>query len=125
MLAGCRFSNAYHGSTWTVKDQPNYSINNPGDQSIDHHGKHGGDLQHKAAKRRRTDQPRKGEKKHGSDAVDHGYDRAAWVGADQHESDAQGDEKFENAEHQPDQLTGFKSKDALLAFGFALGGSNF
>jgi hypothetical protein len=42
VLAGGGFSDGYHLSTRTVKEQPDGSFHGPCDQSIDQHGKHGG-----------------------------------------------------------------------------------
>jgi len=120
VLAGCSFSNTYYGSTRTIEDQPNQPFKSYGNEGIYPQGKHGGGFQHKAAARRRTDHSHKGDEEQACDAIDQSDDQTIGIGADQFQPDAKYDQSFEGAEQQPDQLAGFKGKDALFATRFAL-----
>ena len=116
MLAGRGSSGADHGSIRAVKDQPDYSFYNPRDQAIDQHCEHGRKFEHQIAGRRRADQPGKGEQEQVGKPIDQGDYRAIRIGTHQFQSDAKRDERLEDAEQQPDQLSGLKSKDTLFAF---------
>ena len=116
MLAGRGLSGADHRPMRAVKDQPDYSFYNPGDQAIDQHGEHGREFEHHVAGRWRTDQPGKGEQEQVGKPIDQGDYQAARIGTDQFQPDAKRYKCLEDAKQQPDQLSGLKSKDTLFAF---------
>lgn len=119
-LAGRSLRGAHNRAARAVEDQPDYSFRSPSEQGIDQHCEHGREFEHHVASRWRADQSGKGEQKQVGEPIDQGNDRAIGIGPDQHQSDAQRNQGLEDAEQQPDQLSGLKSEDALFAFRFSL-----
>ena len=120
VLAGRGLGGGHSRPIRAVEDQPDYSFYSPRDQAIDHHCEHGREFEYHAAGRWRTDQSGKWEQEQVGKPIDQGNDRAIGIGPNQLQSDAKRNERLKDAEQQPDQLCGFKSKDALFAFRVSL-----